>query len=102
MNVPVIEEIIKQLLDREDGLLSSSMLQADMTRAFGTRGTQTPRSSRQGSIRSVTKMLPMRGFSHELSLLLFQLEGCSRIPEAKYDTPKKRAAELENARKRFK
>lgn len=101
MNVPVIEEIIKQLMDREDGLLSSSMLQADTTRASWYTRHSDIWITRTRIIRSVTKMLHMRGLSYEVSLLAFQLEGCSRIPESQVRYTKKASSRTRDRKEKI-
>ena len=102
MNIPIIEEIIKQLMNREDGLVAST-LSADMTRAFGAWGTSASKSAKQGSPSQLLPRCYTCGGYHLKSACYFSnWKDAPEFWRTQYNTPEKQAAELEITRKRFK
>ncbi|MCJ1263342.1 hypothetical protein MMC22_003212 [Lobaria immixta] len=102
MNIPDIEEIIKQLRDREDGL--SKFKQSGATWAFRAKGSQSSQSkkSKEGSTKSEAKC-HVCGSPHLKPACFFSnVEKAPDTWKAKFNTPKKRKAQLELTRKRFK
>ncbi|MCJ1271672.1 hypothetical protein MMC22_011577 [Lobaria immixta] len=102
MNIPDIEEIIKQLRDKENGL--SKFKQSGATRAFRAKGSQSSQSkkSKEGSTKSEAKCHVCGSPYLKPACFFSNVEKVPDTWKIKFDTPEKHKTQLELTRKRFK
>ena len=95
MNILNMEELVKQLTDREDRIKKSNLREPGTTRAFGTRGSSSSKTDQP--------KCHTCGAPHLKTACFFSnVEKAPDSWKAKFDTAEKRKAQLEIARKRYK